>query len=234
MHGMVLGRSAWSKQQMTRVSTFRIDSVSKNQLEVYRLVAGALPARQVQTRDPKQASWFVPSALRAFLTDNLAHNRPWHEGFADATASDGLSVHRMHPKGALHYTDIKGMSQVSDQLDDKQKVFVESFHKALRQRYAQIASENKSNPHAMKNRMDKMREELRLAFVGAKTLEQVRFTLADLFSRAGRNTVLQQAWQQFLPLVSREGWRTARDLALFALVSYRSGSEESTKTEDAA
>ena len=61
-------------------------------------------------------------------------------------------------------------------------------------RYGQIADENKSNTTAMKNRMERFREKLRLDLAGAKTEAHVRFALVDLFSRGGNNCVLRDGW----------------------------------------
>lgn len=82
-------------------------------------------------------------------------------------------------------------------------------------------------------------ERQRLAFVGAKTVAALRYALADLWSRAGSNSVLREAWPHVLPLLSNEKWQLARDLALIALASYQgkenidlTEGEESDKTEE--
>ena len=74
----------------------------------------------------------------------------------------------------------------------------------------------------MKNRFQGEREHWRIAFVGAKTQDQIRAALSDLWSRAGTNAELQRGWQKVLPLLRADHWQVARDLALVALASYES------------
>lgn len=118
-------------------------------------------------------------------------------------------------------------------LEEAERMLVESVHVALRQRFGAIADENKGNPVAMRNRMNGERERWRLAFAGAKTADQVRGTLADLWSRAGPNRALQAHWKDVLPLLRAEHWRAARDLALVALASYARPESEPDPAADA-
>ncbi len=108
-----------------------------------------------------------------------------------------------------------------------ESIVVQAVHLALRGRYGQIDDENKSNQIAMKNRFSGEYDRWRLAFAGSKTADQFRKALCDLFSRAGRNEVLQQQWQQLLPMMRTANWQHARDLALLALCSYPSRGNES-------
>jgi CRISPR-associated protein Cas8a1/Csx13 len=111
-----------------------------------------------------------------------------------------------------------------------ERLVVQAVHEALRGRYAQIADENKSNPVAMRNRFGGEYDRWRLAFAGSKTPDQFRKALCDLFSRAGRNTVLQKQWQEVLPMLRSSNWQHARDLALLALCSYQG--RGTTQAED--
>ena len=107
-----------------------------------------------------------------------------------------------------------------------ERIVVQAVHEALRGRYAQIADENKNNPVAMRNRFGGEYDRWRLAFAGSKTADHFRRALCDLFSRAGRNQVLQKQWAVVLPLLRAENWQHARDLALLALCSYQSNRPE--------
>lgn len=102
-----------------------------------------------------------------------------------------------------------------------ERIVVQAVHEALRGRYAQIADENKNNPVAMRNRFSGEYDRWRLAFAGAKTPDHFRKAICDLFSRAGRNAVLQREWQEVLPMLRTSNWQHARDLALLALCSYQ-------------
>lgn len=106
---------------------------------------------------------------------------------------------------------------------------VEAIHEAMRNRYGQIADENQNNQIAMKNRMKRFRERLRLALAGAKREADVRFALTDLFCRGGNNAVLREHWTTVLPIL-RGNWQLARDLGLLALASY-AGRDDTELTE---
>lgn len=103
---------------------------------------------------------------------------------------------------------------------------VRAVHEALRCRYGRIASENTKNPAAMKKRMAREYERLRLAFSGAKTADTLRHALADLWSRAGSNSVLKEIWPQVLPMLAGDKWQLTRDLALLGLASYQGRGQE--------
>ena len=107
-----------------------------------------------------------------------------------------------------------------------EEVIIRSVHEALRRRYGRIAAENAQNQVAMRNRMTREYERQRLAFVGAKTADTLRHALADLWSRAGSNSVLRESWPHVLPLLSNEKWQLTRDLALIALASYQGKEQE--------
>jgi CRISPR-associated protein Cas8a1/Csx13 len=167
-----------------------------------------------------------PSVLRGFTTENLAQGRPWHHGFATAkTAEDRPHfIHYFRAReglGALRFPDDKkGLQVMTDHLDESESTLVRSVHTALRQRFGAIWDETRTNPAAFGKRCQGEREKWRLAFAGAKTRDQVRFALADLWSRAGTVKELQSGWQAVVLLLQDDKWQAARDLALVALASY--------------
>jgi len=102
----------------------------------------------------------------------------------------------------------------------------------MRRRYGKIAKENESNPIARKKRWSNEYDRWRLAFAGSKTADQFRRALCDLFSRAGVNSVLQEEWQELLPMLASDRWQLTRDLALLGLASYTgTGAKEIEKAE---
>ncbi len=166
------------------------------------------------------------SAFRGFVTDNLAQNRRWFTGFATADTGGKRPryIHYFRDRegglGALYPEEKKGIVAMTEYLERAEQVLVTSVHIALRGRFAQIAKEAKESPATMKNRFKGERERLRLAFAGAKTPDQIRGALADLWSRGGANKELQESWREVVPLLRPERWQVARDLALVALASY--------------
>lgn len=61
---------------------------------------------------------------------------------------------------------------------------------------------------------------MRTGLMRAKNAQTLRAELADLFARGGVNKVLQEKWQDILPIFSSHDWQRSRDLALLALASY--------------
>ncbi len=241
----------WNQQQKVRCAVVRPGAVPDDVLDRYEAAAAVLPNRlrvlkpevgpgRGGRKKAREAPGFfvATSALRAFLTENLAAGRPWYAGFATATTADGRFIHYPRTRdnlGALLAEEKKGLIAMHPYLEQAEQWLVQSVHIALRQRLGRIAEETRHSPLATRhNRMDGERERLRLSFAGAKTAEQVREALADLWSRAGTNRELQSHWQDILPLLRPEHWRAARDLALVALASYQGRDAEPAETSYAA
>lgn len=222
----------WATQQKSRGGVVHTGLFSEAVLDRYDTVARGLrnrlrvlePKAAKKGKAPERARFFVAtSALRAFITENLAAGRPWYADFASATDAERHFIHQYRAEGnlgALFFEERKGLISMLQHLEDAERILVESVHVALRQRFGAIAQETQGQPGARKNRMNGERDRWRLAFAGAKTAEQVREKLADLWSRAGSNSTLQAHWKEVLPLLRAEHWRAARDLALVALASY--------------
>lgn len=241
----------WARQQKSRDRVLRAGTVQGAVLDQYETAARELPSRlKVRAAPVKKggkasgrkdpAEFFVASsALRAFITDNLASGRRWYEGFATATDTTGAKRRFLHYErtqdnlGALFPEERKGLIAMVQHLKDAEQVLVDSVHVALRQRFGAIYDETRGNPAARRNRFKAERDRWRMAFAGAKTLEQVREKFADLWSRAGPNSALQERWKDVLPLLRQEHWRAARDLALVALASYQGkGTAEEPETSE--
>jgi CRISPR-associated protein Cas8a1/Csx13 len=235
-HGVLLRATPWATQQKSRVAVVTLETVPGAVLDTYKRVAAALPTkyrrREVDDAD-ETGSFVATSALRAFVTDNIARDVPWHRNFATATNGDKKPrfIHYYRDRdrknlGALYPEERKGLLVMLKHLEESERVLVSSVHTALKQRFGKIAEESKESPATMKNRFRAEREKWRLSFAGAKTPDQVRAALADLWSRAGTVRELQSGWEQVLPLLREGQWRTARDLALVALASYQGGGVE--------
>lgn len=243
--GVLLRATPWAQRQKSRVALVAVP-VSQQQVAVstYEDAVRALPARVVvrsadnEDEDDDEAGYFVAtSSLRAFIADNLASGRRWFDGFWNARTPEKKPrlIHQDRDGsnlGALFLNEKKGLvTMVEKHLDEAELALVRSVHVALRQRFGAIAEESSSNPATMKNRMSAERDKWRLAFAGAKTQEQVRSALADLWSRAGPNRELQRSWEQVLALLRADRWQAARDLALVGLASYQ-GKGDSSESND--
>jgi CRISPR-associated protein Cas8a1/Csx13 len=233
-HGTVFRGTPWARQQKNRVAALTATSFPDAILDTYGTLVRDLPPRlRLRAADSEDddaedgaGAFVTTSALRGFLANNLASGRPWYAGFATATTAGRKPrfIHYFRARdrknlGALWSEERKGLIDMVGKLDHAEEVLVRSIHTAIRQRFGRIAEES-SNPTARANRWDGERERWRLAFWGAKTPNQIRAALADLWSRAGTNRELQERWREILPLLRPDKWQVARDLALVALASY--------------
>lgn len=234
----------WASQQKSRVATIHVPPGEDRRLDRYGLALGHLPSRIVtraiqestgrgkdKTVTERQESFRSDSIIRPLIAENLALGRKWYFGFIDLMtkinpATDAPFRDRLpFERGGLH----KMISDDSMWDEEGERIVVQAVHEAIRNRYGQIADENKSNPVAMRNRFTGEYDRLRLAFAGAKTEERFRRALCDLFSKAGRNAVLQKQWAQILPMLRKENWQHTRDLALLALCSYQGANSDSVE-----
>jgi CRISPR-associated protein Cas8a1/Csx13 len=248
-YAMTFTPTAWASQQKSRVATIQIPPGDDQLLDRYERAAQHLPPK-IKTRTVKetsgkgrekvtterQESFRTDSIVRPLIAENLALGRKWYARFirlmtkinpaTDKPYRDALSFER----GGLHamIADEKMWDTAGERL------VVQAVHEALRGRYAQIADENKANPVAMRNRFGGEYDRWRLAFSGSKTPDQFRKALCDLFSRAGRNSVLQKQWAEVLPMLRTSNWQHARDLALLALCSYQGRKDEETEIQPSA
>lgn len=239
-HAVTFRPTAWSTQQKSRSHTMTVLPSDEQRLNQFQLAMTELSARiasRVVKESPKgkgtpkneKTEWFwVDSVVRPLAADNLARGQPWYRGFVDLmTKMDVTGKKPLREKLIFEKKGLHAMIEKMQWQDQGESTVVRAIHEAMRRRYGQIASENKGKRVAMKKRWTGEYDRWRLAFAGAKTPDQFRRSLCDLFSRAGVNSVLQQEWQELLPLLADDRWQLTRDLALLGLASYvGSGAKE--------
>ncbi len=243
---MTFTPTPWASQQKSRVATIHVQATNDRVLDRYERAATYLRPRiktrivkvsigkgkaKVTTEHPE--SFRTDSIVRPLIADNLALGRKWYAGFIKLMTKINPATDKPYRDQLSYPEERKGLhDMIADyQMWDEagERTVVQAVHEALRGRYAQIADENKKNPVAMRNRFSGEYDKWRLAFAGGKTPDQFRRALCDLFSRAGRNSVLQKQWQDVLPMLRTTNWQHARDLALLALCSYQGRKEEDSK-----
>jgi CRISPR-associated protein Cas8a1/Csx13 len=241
-HAMTLRSTPWASQQKSRVESMYIPVLTGHDLDVYELALSKLAPRvatvvketrgrgKARVTRERRKSFRTDSVVRPLIADNLARGRPWYNGFTRLMIAVNPATGKPYrnqlsfEKQGLHamVTDNRAWNDAGEAL------VVRAVHEAISYRLGQIRSETDADrplvSQATKNRWDRFRERLRLDLSGAKTQEQVRFTLCDLFSRAGRLPSLKDGWHTMLPMFSDDKWQQTRDLALLACASY-SGKE---------
>lgn len=236
-HAATFQPTPWASQQKSRVRTLMVPPGHELDLEQFETALTELPPRIAgrtltetkgrgkQKQTTQRQEWFwVDSIVRPLVAENLARGQPWYRGFVDLmTKLDPVSKRPLRDKLFFEKEGLHAMIERIPWKEEGESTVVRAVHEALRRRYGQIANENKGNPVAMKNRWGGEYDRWRLAFAGAKTPDQFRRSLCDLFSRAGVNSVLQQEWEGLLPMLAEGHWQLTRDLALLGLASYTSG-----------
>ena len=228
-------REVWNMQMTAPSMVLEVKNPATDRaLDQFETAMAALPPPT--PRPNKEGEYFWPkSYIRPFIAENLALGRLWYAGFSHLMTAQDSGSHK--PVRNFFYSERKGLSAMTEEIPwdhPGEEVIVRAVHEAMRCRYGRIAAENARNQAAMKNRMTREYERQRLAFVGAKTADALRHALGDLWSRAGSNSVLREAWPQVLPLLSGNKWQLTRDLALIALASYQGKEQENidlTKAE---
>lgn len=234
-HASVFQPTAWASQQKSRVRTLIVEPGNDEQmdrLDVFDAAVGSLRPR-VATRTVKESTgrgkqkvvterqehFWSNSVVRPLVADNLARGRPWYAEFTTLmTRLDPVSKKPIRDRLGFEKEGLRKMTE--QQLQGGESAVVRAVHTAIGKRYGVIAKENKTNSAAMKNRWKGEYNKWRLAFAGAKTPDQFRTALCDLFSRAGVNDVLQAEWESVILMLRNETWQQTRDLALLGLASY--------------
>jgi CRISPR-associated protein Cas8a1/Csx13 len=239
-YAMTFTPTPWASQQKSRVATIHVPPGEDRVLDLYERAATHLPARIV-TRTVQEAtgrgkqrtvverreSFRADSIVRPLVAENLALGRRWYNGFVKLMTkinpANGNPYRNQLPfeRGGLN-------AMISDRQiwdDEGEALVVKAVHEAIRNSLGRIKEEtdgpgNKPPSQATKNRWTRFHETLRIALAGAKTANDARHALCDLFSRAGRVKPLVDGWQLVLPKLADRRWQLTRDLALLALASY--------------
>jgi CRISPR-associated protein Cas8a1/Csx13 len=238
-YAMTFMPTSWASQQKSRVSTIFVPPGEERRLDRFELALAQLPPKilrrtgsELTSKGTKQVttdraeSFRVDSIVRPLVAENLALDRPWYSGFARLMTALDANGQPLRNKLLFERKDLNAMTEAAIFWDyEGEAAVVRAVHEALRSRYGRIADANKNSPGAMKNRFAGEYDRWRLAFAGAKTADQFRNALCDLFSRAGNNPILRQSWSKVLPFLDARRWQQTRDLSLLALASYSGRSE---------
>jgi CRISPR-associated protein Cas8a1/Csx13 len=218
---VTMGTVGWSKQQKTRTGLMRLLEIDKQRLNVFNLVLRCLTSTAHVKKDGVFYVW--TSLSRGLIANNIAQNKEWFDGFCTLMFSKELA--RMV---SFERKGLKDMAENAIWTYESDRLFVESIHNAIRNRYGALAARAKQRGE--KVRFDREFEKIRTSLVRSKNAQTLRAGLADMFARGGINKSLQEHWAKLLPLFTGPNWEKARDLALLALASYSGkGTEEIEK-----
>ncbi len=233
-HVVTFQPTPWASRQKSRVDTITVEPGSDEALSQFSVamkeLSPRIATRQIEESSGKgkqkvvikrSESFWVDSIVRPLVATNLARGLPWYHNFVQLmTKIDPVSKRPLRDKLFFEKKGLKAMVEKVPWSDTGESTIVNAVHESIGRRYGLISKESKGNSTAMKNRWKGEYDRWRLAFAGAKTSEQFRRSLCDLFSRAGVNSVLQDNWTNILTMLSDNRWQQARDLALLGLASY--------------
>jgi len=214
----------WNEKQKTRATVLDVDPTI-SVLDRFEMAMHTLPPRIALSKPAKKGEAPVPfwaeSVVRPLVAENLARGQPWYQDFRRlVVSSDGAGAAQKVRQLGFEKKGLQAM--INDHWEDQgEEAIVRSVHEAMYRRFGMIGVETDGNPTAFSNRVDRQMERWRLAFAGAKTADDFRNALTNLWSRSGSISALKASWRDILPFLCDEGrWQLARDLTLLALASY--------------
>lgn len=228
----------WNQKQKPRIATLSVPSGSDRLLDKFERAMLHLPPRLVVAKPPDQKTkrganvkpkepFWSDSVVRPLIAENLALDRPWFFGFTTLMSKTNPATGKPY-RDNLTY-ERKGLhAMIADKKmwdDDGEALIVKAVHEAMLHARGKIRRDTdgpgtKPLSQATLNRWEKFEERLRIALAGAKTANDARNVLCNLFSRAGRVPTLIDGWRAILPKLAYSRWQLTRDLALLALASY--------------
>ena len=217
----------WGGGQKERTSVLEVDPDPAG-LERFGELLAVIPPCVVpyaeSKKGPKVPYW-PKSVLRPFVAENLAAGRVWYEGFRDLCIDPGGAGLAARARQLFH--EREGLCKMLERCDDgREALFVRAIHQAMCLRFGAIVGETNGGA-AGANRCERQSQEWRIALAHARTADDFRHALADMFSRAGRVPALVESWPEILPVYASDArWRLNRDLALVALASYKANGKK--------
>lgn len=222
----ILGTVSWSSQQRTRTSVTAFENLPERAFGQYDYIVRALPNVTVfkpEKKSPLFSAFTVPSLARGLFADNIAQGREWFLGFCDLMKSGKLAKKLQFEKGGLN--EMINKNVWNNEMD---RALVQAIHEAIRRRYGALAGQAAKRGENI--RFDREYERMRTSLSRTKNAATLRAEVTDLFARSGINPVLQEKWPELLPMIFADDWQRIRDLALFALASYKGKGVEMTET----
>jgi CRISPR-associated protein Cas8a1/Csx13 len=223
---VLFATKSWNEKQKSRARVLDVEP-SPADLERFEVAMQSLAPRIALARPKKPGMapepFWVDSVVRPLVAENLATGRPWFHDFRRLIVSpDGSDDEQ---KVRLLGYETEGLKAMIDLpwSDKGEESLVRAVHQAMLMQFARIWEDSKKDRTTYANRRKRQMERWRLAFAGAKTPDEVRRALTDLWSRVGHVPLLRDTWRDLLPLLCEDRrWQLNRDLALLALASYKS------------
>ena len=239
-HAMLFATKSWNEKQKSRAAVLSTEpevlDLATNRRNLIRFEVAMLelppmvPKLKAASDDLERPSAREPvqSLIRPLVADNLARGQPWFKNFRSLLVGDGdLNAEKRFRQLGFERKGLYAMVQ-SDWDESQYEKFVTAIHEAMNQRFGQIWDDANHDKTTFENRYKRQMERWRLRFINAKTADDFRDGLSELWGKGGQISTLQKSWREMLFLFSdRSGqadgrWQLHRDLVVLALVSYSS------------
>jgi CRISPR-associated protein Cas8a1/Csx13 len=243
-YAMTFRPTSWSTQQKSRVATHTVPPGPDGIIDRFEVALLELAPRiRLRSKEEKigkgkaaktvtrTESYWIDSSIRPLVAENLAEGKRFYHDFARLMNSSASAR-----KVSFEREGLQHMAEHLRLTDEDERRFIHTVHRAIYMALGKIYHETmgaeaakKPANQATKNRWNKLKEQLRLGFIGAKTATQVQSAVSELLARAGRIEDLndQEAFDMVRRILFGTDWQRTRNLSLFALASYRrpSGAE---------
>ena len=226
-HALLFSSTVWNKNQKARTKALTVDP-GDDGLDRFEYVMSieAFKPRVAEAKPEKKGDpprWFwADSVCRALIAENVANRRPWFENFRSLVVGpDGKNDEQ---KARRVSYEKEGLHEMIDQRweDNGEELLVKSVHEAMLNCFGKIWEDSGHDQTTSRKRRERQMDRWRIAFAHAKTSDDVRAALSDMWSRAGRVQSLMESWPKLLPVIcDDQRWQLNRDLALLALCSYK-------------
>jgi CRISPR-associated protein Cas8a1/Csx13 len=208
---IMFGTVAWSSSQKTRTEIVMVEATEKVIFN-YKISCACFPEnRIVEHTSGNFISW---SLSRELIADNLIRGLPWWYNFSKRINKQELFKRIYYEREGLY-----DMIQNGQWDEEAQKLFVQVCHEALRKTFGKIYGRTKEDEYAQ---FQRKAERIRAELGRCKNAASFRQFITDFWARAGRISILEDHWEELLPLTTgMMDWKVARDLTLLALASYK-------------
>ncbi|MBD2413797.1 hypothetical protein FACHB389_19835 [Nostoc calcicola FACHB-389] len=221
---ILFGTVAWSKQQKTRTE-IAVVKVTEIIDIVYKL--SCISFSEYKIINYKNKNFIISNMLKGIIADNLIKGFLWWNDLYIKIINFNLSKLILYENRGIY-----NMIEHSKWDIEAQKLFIRACHEALKKIYAKIYDRTKEGQYAQIER-----ENIRiLSQLGRCTnVENFRKFIAEFWGRAGQLSILEEHWEELLPLTSGiMDWKVARDLTFIAIASYPKSKQINTKNLEKA
>ena len=225
------GPLPWNRNFYARMRAFTVTVRNNDKsLTLYRLIRGFFAAEK-RRRDEKSRrvgsnprepnfDWIAPQTPE-LVVRNLSRGVDWWRGFADFTED---SERR---KIMFGNNERRGLVQMANDNktilpEGRERDFVLACHRAWKVHAGRASRFRKD--------YDQEREKWRVRFSRCRSKETIRRVITDFWARAGHLSPLQNSGYEVMTVF--DDWKAARDLAVFALASYKGKKNESEQEND--